>query len=89
MNITFEELRRIKHSLPHGSISRIAKELNKDEQDVRNYFGALKFKGSTSDWHLEPGPDGGIVSIKDTTILDYANTILREAERSWKDTNLD
>ena len=83
MNITFEELRRIKHSLPHGSISRIAKELNKDEQDVRNYFGALKFKGSTTDdWHLEPGPDGGIVNIKDTTILDLADRILREAERS-------
>lgn len=82
MNITFEELRRIKHSLPHGSISRIAKELNKDEQEVRNYFGALKFKGATDDWHIEPGPDGGIVSLKDTSILEMANHILREAERS-------
>lgn len=82
MNITFEELRRIKHSLPHGSISRIAKELNKDEQDVRNYFGALKFKGATDDWHIEPGPDGGIVNLRDTSILEMANHILREAERS-------
>lgn len=82
MNITFEDLRKIKHSLPHGSISRIAKELARDEQDVRNFFGALKFKGATSDWHYEPGPNGGIVNIKDTTILDYANRILREAERS-------
>lgn len=82
MNITFEELRRIKHSLPHGSISRIAQELNKDEQEVRNYFGALKFKGATDDWHIEPGPDGGIVSLKDTSILEMANRILREAERS-------
>ena len=82
MNITFEELRKIKHSLPHGSISRIAKELARDEQDVRNFFGALKFKGATSDWHYEPGPGGGIVSIKDTSILEFANRILREAERS-------
>ena len=82
MNITFEELRRIKHSLPHGSISRIASELKKDEQDVRNYFGALKFKGSTDDWHMEPGPDGGIINLRDTTILDMANRILREADRS-------
>lgn len=82
MNITFDELRRIKHSLPHGSISRIAKDLNRDENDVRNFFGGLKFKGAASDWHIEPGPQGGIVSIKDTTILDLANTILREAERS-------
>ena len=82
MNITFEDLRKIKHSLPHGSISRIASELKKDEQDVRNYFGALKFKGSTDDWHMEPGPDGGIINLRDTTILDMANRILREAERS-------
>jgi hypothetical protein len=82
MNITFEELRRIKHSLPHGSISRIANELKKDEQDVRNYFGPLKFKGTTDDWHIEPGPDGGIINLNDTTILDMANRILREAERS-------
>ena len=27
MNITFEELRRIKHALPHGSIHRIANDL--------------------------------------------------------------
>jgi hypothetical protein len=82
MNITFEDLRKIKHSLPHGSISRIAKELSRDEQEVRNYFGPLKFKGATADWHYEQGPNGGIVSLKDTTILDYANRILREAERS-------
>jgi hypothetical protein len=82
MNITFEDLRKIKHSLPHGSISRIAQELARDEQEVRNFFGALKFKGATSDWHYEQGPHGGIVSLKDTTILDHANRILREAERS-------
>ena len=79
MNITFEELRRIKHSLPQGSISRIANDLNKEEQDVRNFFGASKFKGAAEDWHYEPGPGGGIVNIKDTTILDYAERILRES----------
>jgi hypothetical protein len=82
MNITFEELRRIKHSLPHGSISRIASDLNKDEQEVRNFFGASRFKGVADDWHLEAGPGGGIVSIKDTTILDYAERILRESPQS-------
>jgi predicted transcriptional regulator len=82
MNITFEELRRIKHSLPHGSISKIAKELNKDEQEVRNFFGAVKFKGIAHDWHYEPGPDGGIVSVHDTSILDVANRILLENHRS-------
>lgn len=40
MNITFDELRRIKHSLPTGSINKIAKELNIEEQTVRNYLAA-------------------------------------------------
>lgn len=82
MNITFEELRRIKHSLPHGSISRIAQDLNKEEQEIRNFFGASKFKGANDDWHYEPGPDGGIVSVRDTTILDHAERILRDSQRS-------
>ena len=43
MNITFEELRRIKHALPTGSVKRIADELNIEEQTVRNYFGAKKY----------------------------------------------
>ena len=61
MNITFEELRKIKHALPTGSVSRIASELNLEEQVVRNYFGAKKFEnGLTVGTHIEPGPGGGI-----------------------------
>ncbi len=79
MNITFEELRRIKHALPPGSISRIAKELNIEEQTVRNYFGAHNYKeGDIVEWHLEPGPNGGIVHLEDTTILERARQILAE-----------
>lgn len=77
MNITFEELRRIKHSLPTGSISRIAGELNLEEQTVRNYFGAAKFEnGTLVGNHIQPGPNGGIVSIKDPQILDVARRII-------------
>lgn len=79
MNITFEELRRIKHALPHGSVARIAQELNLDEQTVRNYFGAHQYKdGEVVEFHLEPGPNGGIVHIEDTTILERAQQILAE-----------
>lgn len=81
MNISFEELRRIKHSLPTGSVSRIAKELNIEEQTVRNYFGAKKFEnGQIVSNHIQPGPNGGIVHLEDTTILDVAKKILREKE---------
>ena len=81
MNITFDELRQIKHQLPTGSVGRIAKELNLDEQTVRNYFCAAKFEdGKTVGNHVQPGPNGGIVSIEDTTILDLARKIIREAQ---------
>lgn len=80
MNITFKELRRIKHSLPTGSVSRIANELNIDEQTVRNYFGAKKYEdGEIVGSHVQPGPDGGIVSLEDTTILDLAMRIIEES----------
>ena len=39
--ITFNELRRIKDSLPDGSMHRIADELNVTTQTVRNYSEAV------------------------------------------------
>ena len=83
MIITFEELRRIKHALPSGSVARIAEELNLDEQTVRNYFGAHQYKdGEVVEFHLEPGPNGGIVHIEDTTILERAQQILAELDEA-------
>lgn len=81
MNITFDELRQIKHSLPTGSIQRIAEQLKIDEQTVRNYFGASHYDdGEVPDFHIEPGPSGGIVNIEDTRIIDAARQILAEAQ---------
>ncbi len=81
MYITFNELRKIKHSLPTGSVKRIAEELNTDEQSVRNYFGAKKYDndGEIVGKHIQPGPDGGIVNLEDSKILDLARKILEEA----------
>lgn len=79
MNISFEELRRVKHSLPTGSISRMASELSLPEQTIRNYFGAEKYKdGTTVDRHVQPGPNGGIVHLEDTKILELARQIIEE-----------
>lgn len=81
MNITFAELRRIKHNLPTGSIKRIADELEMDEQTIRNYFGAEKYKdGVTVDRHVQPGPNGGIVQLDDTRILELAQRLIQEQE---------
>ncbi|MBP8944642.1 MAG: DNA-binding protein [Paludibacteraceae bacterium] len=77
--ITFNELRRIKDSLPSGSITKIANELGLEEETVRNYFGGHNFKnGKSCGIHIEPGPDGGIVMLDDTKILDIALRILEE-----------
>jgi predicted transcriptional regulator len=80
MNITFEELRKIKHSLPTGGVKRIADELHIEEQTVRNYFGAKKYEnGQIVSQHIEPGPEGGIVHLEDETILNLAMKIIEES----------
>ena len=79
MYITFQELRQVKHSLPTGSVKRIADELNVEEQTVRNYFGAMKYKdGRIVGKHIQPGPDGGYVDLEDATILNAARKIISE-----------
>jgi len=79
MTITFNELRRIKDSLPDGSMKKIANELNMSVETVRNYFGGANYdEGETVGIHLEKGPNGGIVVLDDTTILDMAMEILEK-----------
>lgn len=81
--ITFNELRKIKDSLPSGSMHRIANELNLEVDTVRNFFGGSNFKeGKSVGIHLEPGPDGGLVMLDDTTVLERALMILDELKIS-------
>ncbi|MEZ4773526.1 MAG: DNA-binding protein [Bacteroidia bacterium] len=78
--ITFNELRKIKDSLPDGSMEMIARELGVTVETVRNYFGGSNFrKGESVGFHIEPGPDGGVVQLDDTAILDRARSILATA----------
>ncbi len=79
MTITFNELRKIKDSLPDGSITLIADKLHMSVETVRNYFGGANYnEGETVGIHLEKGPNGGIVVLDDTTILDMAKEILEK-----------
>ena len=48
--ITFNELRRIKDSLPSGSMHRIADELNMTVETVRNFFGGWNSFGTGTRW---------------------------------------
>lgn len=80
--ITFNDLRRIKDSLPDGSITQIADRLNVTPQTVRNYFGGTNYEfGKNLGVHIEPGPNGGIVVLDDTTIYDMAMEILQAANK--------
>jgi len=77
--ITFNELRKVKDLLPSGSMTKIAEELGLENETVRNYFGGHNFKdGKSCGMHIEPGPDGGLVMLDDTQILDIALRILQE-----------
>jgi predicted transcriptional regulator len=77
--VTFNELRRIKDNLPDGSMQKIADELGIAVATVRNYFGGYNYKdGNSCGIHIEPGPDGGIVMLDDSTILEKALVILGE-----------
>jgi hypothetical protein len=77
--ITFNELRKIKDSLPDGSIHKIAQEFDLEVETVRNYFGGSNYdRGRAVGIHIEPGPNGGIVLIDDSKILDRAQELIAE-----------
>ena len=80
--ISFNELRRIKYALPDGAVTMIADRLNVTPQTVRNYFGGANYEsGKNCGLHIEPGPDGGIVVLDDTTIYDMAVEIIAESKK--------
>lgn len=77
--MTFNDLRKIKDSLPSGSSQRIADKLGVTVETVRSYFGGCNYcDGKSVGVHIEAGPDGGVVMLEDTLILDMALEILDE-----------
>mgnify|MGYP002622934735 CR=1 FL=1 len=76
MIVTFNRLRAVKDSLPSGSMDRIAEELGFTADQVRTYFGGKAEDGTGI--HIEPGPDGGLVTLDDTRILEVALRIAWE-----------
>ena len=76
MTVTFNSLREVKDSLPSGSSARIAEELGITADEVRSYFGGKVPNGMGL--HIEPGPDGGLVQLDSTRILEVALRIIWE-----------
>ena len=77
MRTTFNRLRAVKESLPDGSMDAIAAELSIPGDEVRAYFNGE----GNADYHIEPGPDGGIVVFSNTRILEVA------LRRAWEAQN--
>ena len=75
---TFNRLRQVKDSLPHGSMDAIAAELAIPGEEVRAYFNGE----GNADYHIEPGPDGGIVVFSNTRILEVALRIAWETQNA-------
>ena len=65
---TFNQLREVKDSMPKGSSAVIAEELGSSAEDVRAFFTGT----AEACYHIEQGPDGGIVVLEDTKILEIA-----------------
>jgi len=77
MVISFEELRKVKDSLPDGSIKKIAEQLNIDEDTVRNYFGGAHYtEGESIDIHYEKTASGGVVKLENTAIFEAAKKLI-------------
>ena len=76
MITTFNKVRAVKDSLPSGSMNAIAEELGITADEVRTYFGGKAEDGTGI--HIEPGPDGGIVTLDNTRILEIALRIAWE-----------
>jgi hypothetical protein len=71
--ITFNELQRIKDSLPTDSMKNIANELNTNVDSVQKFFSGHHFKeGKCIGIHFEPGPDGGLIMLDDAATLQAA-----------------
>ena len=77
--ITFNELRKIKDSLPDGAIHQLAQEFELSVETIRNYFGGSNYdKGKSVGVHVESGPFGGIVLLDDIRILERAEQLIKE-----------
>ena len=69
------------HTIKSVDPGSIADELGLDVETVRNYFGGKHEAKECVGVHFEPGPDGGVVTLDDTTILDVAMRILGDQNK--------
>jgi transcriptional antiterminator len=77
--ITFNQLRKIKDALPDGSIKKMSELLKVSEETIRNHFAGDHFKsGKSVGIHYEQGPDGGLITFDDPTIVNLAKKIIAE-----------
>ena len=76
---SFNKLREVKDSLPHGSMDIIANEVGSTADEIRGFFNG---SAQNNGYHLEPGPDGGIVTLDNTRFLEVALRLAWEAKNT-------
>lgn len=76
---TFNRLREVKDSLPHGSMDAIAAELGIEADAVRAYFNG---EGTAEHGYHRTVLEGGIVELTDTRILEVALRIAWAAQKA-------
>lgn len=78
--LLYSEFRMLRDNLPHGAIDIISKRLGITPDEVRHYFHATAEDGVPilTGLHHEEGPDGGIVELDDSIILDAALELIQQ-----------
>ena len=87
MEISLQELKRIKHALPVGAITRIANDLNIEEQIVRDFFVGRQPKNRKEivEFHRDDkSHNSGLVHFEDISILSIALQIIEESSMTDK-----
>ncbi len=79
--ISFNELRRIKDSLPDGSMHKIADKLNVNVQTVRNYFGGTNYAWKKLRLAYRAGPRRRYRSFRRYVDIRYGAGNIKRAKR--------
>ncbi len=89
MLITLEKLKEIKKNLPSGGFSQIAKKLNMEEQDIRDFFEVSHASSDqTNSWYRKAGPSRDTLKIENPIILQVAKELINESQKLILESNI-
>ena len=84
MNESQREMLDSDETKDHLNVISSQEYVDRFEEVPFNVVGQCDKEGKSVGIHLEPGPDGGLVMLDDTTVLDRALKILDELNMSMQ-----